>query len=64
MFTLFLTHLRDPEMKEKLCPGISTNELLIDSLNLSSYPLPSLSELTLLSKLSRLFESINSLPSL
>ena len=35
------------ETKEELCPGISTTELLIDPSNLSSYPLPSSSELTL-----------------
>ena len=31
----------------QLCPGISTTELLIDPSNLSNYPLPSSSELTL-----------------
>ena len=35
------------EIKEEFCPGISTTELLIDPSNLSSYPLPSSSELTL-----------------
>ena len=35
------------ESKEELCPGISTTELLIDPSNLSNYPLPSSSELTL-----------------
>jgi len=35
------------ETKEEFCPGISTTELLIDPSNLSSYPLPSSSELTL-----------------
>jgi len=35
------------ETKEELCPGITTTELLIDPSNLSSYPLPSSSELTL-----------------
>ena len=35
------------EAKEELCPGISTTELLIDPSNLSNYPLPSSSELTL-----------------
>ena len=37
------------ETKEEFCPGISTctSELLIDPSNLSSYPLPSSSELTL-----------------
>ena len=35
------------ETKEELCPGISTTELLIDPSNLSSYPLPNSSELTL-----------------
>jgi len=35
------------ETKKELCPGISTSELLIDPSNLSSYPLPSSSELTL-----------------
>ena len=35
------------DTKEELCPGISTTELLIDPSNLSSYPLPSSSELTL-----------------
>ena len=33
--------------KEELCPGISTNELLIDPSNLSNYPLLCSSELTL-----------------
>jgi len=33
--------------KEEFCPGICTVELLIDPSNLSSYPLPSSSELTL-----------------
>ena len=33
--------------KEELCSGICTTELLIDPSNLSSYPLPSSSELTL-----------------
>ena len=35
------------ETKEELCAGISNTELLIDSSNLSSYPLPNSSELTL-----------------
>ena len=35
------------ETKEEFCPRISTTELLIDPSNLSSYPLPSSSELTL-----------------
>ena len=35
------------EAKEEFCPGIVTTELLIDPSNLSSYPLPSSSELTL-----------------
>ena len=35
------------EAKEELCPGTPTTELLIDPSNLSSYPLPSSSELTL-----------------
>ena len=35
------------ETKEELCPRISTTELLIDPSNLSSYPLPNSSELTL-----------------
>ena len=35
------------ELKEELCPGISTTELLIDPSNLFNYPLPSSSELTL-----------------
>ena len=35
------------EAKEELCPGIPTTELLIDPSNLSNYPLPSSSELTL-----------------
>ena len=35
------------ETKKQLCPGISTTELLIDPSNLSSYPLPTSSELTL-----------------
>ena len=35
------------ETKREICPGISTTELLIDSSNLSSYPLPRSSELTL-----------------
>ena len=35
------------ETKRELCSGISTTELLIDPTNLSSYPLPSSSELTL-----------------
>ena len=35
------------ETKKELCPRISTTELLIDPSNLSSYPLPSSSELTL-----------------
>ena len=34
------------ETKGELCPGICTTELLIDPSNLSSYPLPSSSELT------------------
>ena len=37
------------EAKQDLCPGISTTELLIDPSNLSTYPLPSSSELTLYS---------------
>ena len=45
--TSFLTHLKGPGTKEELCPGISTTKLLIDPSNLSSYPLPSSSELTL-----------------
>ena len=35
------------ETKKELCPRISTTELLIDPSNLSTYPLPSSSELTL-----------------
>ena len=35
------------EIKEELCPRIYTTELLIDPSNLSSYPLPNSSELTL-----------------
>ena len=35
------------ETKKELCPGVLTTELLIDPSNLSSYPLPSSSELTL-----------------
>ena len=35
------------DLKDKLCPGVSTTELLIDPSNLFSYPLPSSSELTL-----------------
>ena len=35
------------ETKEEFCPRISTTELLIDPSSLSSYPLPSSSELTL-----------------
>ena len=34
-------------IKEELCPGICTTELLIGPSNLSSYPLPSSNELTL-----------------
>ena len=34
------------ETKKGLCPGICTTEMLIDPSNLSSYPLPSSSELT------------------
>ena len=37
------------EAREELCPGISTTELLIDPSNVSTYPLPSSSELTLYS---------------
>ena len=37
------------EAKQDLCPRISTTELLIDPSNLSTYPLPSSSQLTLYS---------------
>ena len=35
------------DIKKELCPGVSTTELLIDPSNLSTYPLPNSSELTL-----------------
>ena len=46
------------EAKEELCPGISTTELLIDPSNLSSYPLPSSSELTLYSMADQVVKAV------
>ena len=44
--------------KEELCPGISTTELLIDPSNLSSYPLPISSELTLYRMADQVFNTV------
>ena len=46
------------ETNEELCPGISTTELLIDPSNLSSYPLPSSSELTLYSMADQVVKAV------
>jgi len=46
------------ETKEELCPRISTTELLIDPSNLSSYPLPNSSELTLYRMDDQVFKAV------
>ena len=46
------------EAKEELCPGISTTELLIDQSNLSNYPLPSSSELTLYTMVDQVVKAV------
>ena len=46
------------EAREELCPGISTTELLIDPSNLSTYPLPSSSELTLYSMADQVVKAV------
>ena len=46
------------EAKQELCPGISTTELLIDPSNLSTYPLPSSSELTLYSMADQVVKAV------
>ena len=50
------------ETKEELCPGISTTELLIDPSNLSSYPLPSSSELILYSVADGVVKAVKAVP--
>ena len=50
------------ETKEEFCPGISTTELLIDPSNLSSYPLPSSSELTLYSVADEVVRVVKAVP--
>ena len=50
------------EAKEELCPAICTTELLIDPSNLSSYPLPSSSELTLYSVADEVVKVVNTVP--
>ena len=46
------------EARKELCPGISTTELLIDPSNLSTYPLPSSSELTLYSMADQVVKAV------
>ena len=46
------------QTREELCPGIYTAELLIDPSNLSSYPLPSSTELTLYSMVDQVVKAV------